>query len=197
MFLIIIELIGTIAFAASGAMVAINKKMDVFGVAMLGLFTSVGGGIIRDVLIGVVPPSTFQHPEYGILGICVSIITFLPPVRRRVNLDHPAWVLIDSIGLGVFVVIGVQTAMRFDNFLFEICLGTITGVGGGVLRDICAREMPMIFVRHFYACACIIGAAICALIYPYSDLAAMIIGAVSIIILRLFAAKYKWHLPKA
>lgn len=193
----ILEIIGTVAFAASGAMVGINKQMDIFGVAMLGVFTAVGGGMIRDVLIGATPTWALKNPIFTLIAIAVSIITFLPPVRRKVNLDHPAWVLIDAIGLGVFVVLGVQTASRFNSFFMEIVLGTITGVGGGVLRDICAMEMPVIFVRHFYACAGIIGAFVCAIIYPLNPIVAMIVGTILIVVLRMIAAKYKWHLPKA
>lgn len=196
-FIYAIELIGTIAFAASGAMVAINKKMDMFGVAMLGVFTAVGGGIVRDLLIGDTPPWALKNPIFTVLAIIVSLIAFLPSVRKKVNLDHPVWVFIDAIGLGLFVVLGVQKAVQFNSFFIEVVIGTVTGVGGGMLRDICAREMPVIFVRHFYACACIIGSMVCAIIYPYNSLVAMVVGAILIVVIRMLAAKYKWHLPKA
>ena len=192
-----IELIGTIAFAASGAMVAINKKMDMFGVAMMGVFTAVGGGIIRDILIGDTPPWALKNPMFTVIAIIVSIIAFLPSVRKKVNLDHPVWVFIDAIGLGLFVVLGVQKAVQFNSFFIEVVIGTVTGVGGGMLRDICAREMPVIFARHFYACACIIGSMVCAVIYPYNQLIAMLVGAILIVVIRMLAAKYKWHLPRA
>ena len=188
---------GTIAFSVSGALVGIKKKMDVFGVTMLGLITAVGGGIFRDLIIGVNPPKAFQNPLYAFIAIAVAIITFLPAVRKLINLDQKLWVFIDAIGLAVFTVIGVKAGQQFNNIFLEIFLGTVTGVGGGVVRDICAQEMPMIFVRHFYACASIAGALICAVLYPINSGIAVILGITVIIILRMLAAKYKWHLPKA
>ena len=194
---LICEIMGTIAFSVSGALVGIKKKMDVFGVTMLGLITAVGGGVFRDLIIGVNPPKAFQNPLYAFIAIAVAIITFLPAVRKLINLDQKLWVFIDAIGLAVFTVIGVKAGQQFNNIFLEIFLGTVTGVGGGVVRDICAQEMPMIFVRHFYACASIAGALICAVIYPVNSGIAVILGITVIIILRMLAAKYKWHLPKA
>lgn len=192
-----VEIIGTIAFAVSGAMVGIRNKMDIFGVAILGMTTAIGGGCIRDILLGQIPPLSLQHPLYAILGIAVSLLVFLPPVRKKVDPDSFDIIIADSLGLGAFVVAGVKTAMPYDNLFLEVFIGTITGVGGGVLRDIFAAEKPMIFVKHFYAMAAIIGALICAALFPYGEKLAMMTGAAVIIILRLCAAKFKWHLPKA
>ena len=192
-----LEILGTVAFAVSGAMVAIDKKMDILGVAILGMTTAVGGGIVRDVIIGVTPPVAFSNPLYALLAIAVSCVVFLPFIRRHVNPDSMLFVIVDAIGLGTFAVIGVISGLPFGNLFLEIFLGTLTGVGGGILRDVFAAEKPMVFVKHFYASACIIGAVLCAVIYPYSRNIAMLTGIVSVIVLRILAARYKWHLPKA
>ena len=193
----ILEIIGTIAFAVSGAVVGIRKKMDILGVVTLGIITAVGGGILRDIIIGVVPPTAFRDPIYALIAIATGIIAFLPFIRKRINLDHFIWILADSIGLGAFTMIGVSTGAATDNLFLQVFLGVLTGVGGGVIRDICSGDIPMIFVKHFYACPCIIGAIICAILNRYDPDLAIVVGFAVILILRLLAAKFKWHLPKA
>ncbi len=192
-----LEIIGTIAFAISGAMVGIEKKMDIFGVLVLGMTTAVGGGIIRDLLIGVVPPMAFQEPVYALTAIAVSIIVFLPFVRNRINKISKMILLMDSIGLGIFTVIGIRAAASFNNIFLSIFLALVTGVGGGVLRDVFAQDRPMIFVKHFYASAAIIGAVVSLLLWNINVETSMIVGSVTVIVLRILAAKFRWHLPKA
>lgn len=193
----ILEIIGTIAFAVSGAVVGIRKKMDILGVVTLGIITAVGGGILRDIIIGVVPPTAFRDPIYALIAIATGIIAFLPFIRKRINLDHFIWILADSIGLGAFTMIGVSTGAATDNLFLQVFLGVLTGVGGGVIRDICSGDIPMIFVKHFYACPCIIGAVACAVLNRYDPDLAIVSGFAIILILRLLAAKFRWHLPKA
>ena len=193
----ILEIIGTIAFAVSGAVVGIRKKMDILGVVTLGIITAVGGGILRDIIIGVVPPTAFRDPIYALIAIATGIIAFLPFIRKRINLDRFIWILADSIGLGAFTMIGVSTGAATDNLFLQVFLGVLTGVGGGVIRDICSGDIPMIFVRHFYACPCIIGAVACAVLNRYDPDLAIVSGFAIILILRLLAAKFRWHLPKA
>ena len=193
----ILEIIGTIAFSVSGAVVGIKKKMDILGVVTLGIITAVGGGILRDIIIGVVPPTAFRNPAYTLIAIAVAVLAFFPFVSRKINLDHFIWILADSIGLGAFTMIGVSSGTAFNNLFLEVFLGVLTGVGGGVIRDICSGDIPMIFVKHFYACPCIIGAIICAVLNRYDPDLAILVGFAVILILRLLAAKFKWHLPKA
>lgn len=193
----ILEIIGTVAFSVSGAVVAIQKKMDILGVATLGVITAIGGGVFRDILIGKTPPAAFNNPVYAVVAIVAAIITFLPVVSKRINLDRFIWVLVDSIGLGAFTMIGASAGTSFNNVFFEIFLGVTTGVGGGVVRDICAGNLPMIFIKHFYACPCIIGAVVFSVLNKYNADIAVILGFTVIVTLRLLAAKYKWHLPKA
>ena len=193
----VLEIIGTIAFVISGAMVGIEKKMDIFGVLVLGMTTAVGGGIIRDLLIGVVPPMAFQEPVYALTAIAVSIVVFLPFVRNRINKISKTILLMDSIGLGIFTVIGLRAGAPFENAFLSIFLALVTGVGGGVLRDVFAQDRPMIFVKHFYASAAIIGAVVSLLLWNINVETSMIVGAATVIVLRILAAKFRWHLPKA
>ena len=195
----ILEILGTIAFAISGATVALEKKMDIFGVAVLGMATAVGGGIIRDLILGNTPPAAFQEPVYAITAFAVALVCFCPPVRRHLDTNSIIILIPDSIGLGIFTVIGTIAGLQSSetNLFLSIFVGVTTGVGGGVLRDIFAGNMPYIFIKHFYACASILGAIACAVLWkPFGNLIAMIIGAALTIILRFLAAKYRWKLPK-
>ena len=199
----ILELIGTVAFAVSGAMVALKKNMDIFGVAILGLTTAVGGGALRDILLGNTPPVMFREPVYALLAIFVSIVVFIPQVRHLLTHNHALYdrmmLVMDSLGLGIFTVVGINTAYELSNdytFFLLVFVGTITGVGGGVLRDVMAGDTPYIFVKHVYACVSAVGAVLCAALYvPLGKAPAMFLGALTVIIIRLLAAHYKWSLP--
>lgn len=201
----VFEIIGVIAFALSGATVAIKSKMDIFGVATLGLTTAVGGGVIRDLLLGVSPPSMLLNPLPALLAIFVSIITFLPFMQRLIfeknKLTTHLILFADAIGLGVFTIIGVNTvfiSLESPNIFICAILGVITGVGGGVLRDVMSKNKPYIFVKHFYASASLIGAVVYSLIHPYfNPIISSLICIFLIIILRMLAARYHWKLPKA
>ncbi len=202
--LFILEIIGTIAFAVSGAVVGIQKKMDIFGVCILGLTASVGGGILRDLILNITPPAAFQNPVFALTALLVSILFFVPAVRNAFEHRkfYEALILVmDSIGLGLFTVVGVQVAtaaMPERNLFLITFVGVLTGVGGGLLRDVFAGNTPYIFIKHFYACASIIGAWTCALLWPLTgSAAAMIAGAAVTVILRLLAARFRWSLPRA
>lgn len=199
------EIIGTVAFAVSGALVGVRKKMDIFGVVMLGIVTAVGGGVLRDVILGSTPPKTFQNPVYTIVAVISSLVVFPVTVQNKINkhnlLYERLMLWMDSIGLGVFTVVGVQSAYLIseDYSIFLLAfVGTLTGVGGGVMRDIMAGDMPQIFVKHFYACASLIGAILCSALWKtFGSASSMILGAVAITGIRLCAAYFKWNLPKA
>lgn len=201
----IFEIIGTIAFSISGAIVAIEKKMDILGVVILGLTTGVGGGVIRDIVIGNTPCQAFVNPIYSLIAIVVAIIIFLPSVRSKVMQENPKFqsflLVMDSIGLGIFTVVGIATAYEVipDHGLFLLVfVGTVTGVGGGAMRDIMAGNTPYIFVKHFYACASIIGALITACIWDHVGMVpAMFIGTGIVVVLRILAATFHWELPRA
>ena len=201
----IFEIIGTIAFSISGAIVAIEKKMDILGVMILGLTTGVGGGVLRDIVIGNTPAQAFVNPVYSVLSIIVAFIIFLPPVREKVMEDNKYFqnflLLRDSIGLGIFTVVGIATAYEAvpDHGLFLLVfVGTVTGVGGGAMRDIMAGNTPYIFVKHFYACASIIGALVCSFMWDSVGMfPAMFTGAGVVVVLRILAATFRWELPRA
>lgn len=202
--LLIFEMIGVVAFAASGAMTALEKGMDIFGVSILGLTTAVGGGVIRDLILGITPPMTFQNPVYATIAILTSVIVFFIVVRypsfTEKRYYEISMLIMDSIGLGVFTVIGINTAYSLDSdfsMFLLIFVGVVTGVGGGVMRDMMAGNPPYVFIKHFYACASIIGAVICVFAWSYlGDVTSMLLGTASVIVLRLFAAHFRWSLPK-
>lgn len=204
-FILILELIGTVAFSISGAMTAIKKNMDIFGVIILGLTTAVGGGIIRDLILGITPPATFQNPIYATTAILTAIVVFLPVVQRLFHRYQRAYDILmlamDSLGLGIFSVIGVQAAFAqsssYSMFLMAF-VGVITGVGGGVIRDMMAGNTPYIFVKHIYACASLAGALSCVLLWkPLGGAVAMAIGTILVVLIRFLSAHFRWSLPKA
>ena len=204
-FLLILEIIGTVAFAVSGAMTGLSKKMDIFGVVILGLTTAVGGGMIRDLVLGLTPPAMFTNPIYAAVAAVVSVIVFLPAVRRWLTaygrVREILMLVMDSLGLGVFTVVGIQrayTATDHRGLFLLVFVGVVSGVGGGLLRDVMAGQTPYIFVKHVYASASIIGAILCAALWaPLGATMAMILGASVILAIRLLAAHYHWSLPKA
>lgn len=202
--LLIFEIIGTVAFAFSGAMVGLSKKMDIFGVTVLGIVTAVGGGVIRDIVLGLTPPATFKNPVYISVAIAVSIILFIPSVRRflfkKQNAFDKAMLFMDSVGLGIFTAVGVETACIAEhrNLFLLVFVGMITGIGGGVLRDVLSGNTPYIFVKHFYASASLIGALVFIVFWKFFGQSAATLGcAFSVTVLRLLAAKFRWSLPKA
>ena len=202
----IMELVGTVAFASSGAMVGIEKHMDIFGVNVLGVTTAVGGGIFRDLILGIHPPMTFSDPVYAGVAALVSTLLFLTAYgNMRVRSDHmkhwleQAMLLFDALGLGIFTVVGIQMAVNCGygegNRFLLVFVGVITGVGGGLIRDVMAGNRPYILVKHIYACASILGAIACVLLRgPLGELAAMIIGTAVVVLIRLLAIRYRWNL---
>lgn len=204
-FIFFLEVLGTMAFSVSGAMTGIRRNMDIFGVMILGLTTAVGGGMLRDIVLGAAPPRVFSSPIYILLAMGVALLTFLPALRRRMMKNQVMFDeilrIMDALGLGVFTVVGVQVGFEtgYDlGFFLLTFLGTITGVGGGVLRDMMAGDRPYIFVKHVYACASIAGAALCSLLWqPAGRLVAMMAGLATVVTLRILAARFRWSLPRA
>lgn len=200
------ELIGTVAFASSGAMLAIRKEMDVFGVCVLGVTTSVGGGLIRDLILGLFPPIMFSSPVYTLVAIGVSLLLFLLLYRNRRFLHgkvaaayERVMLVFDAVGLGIFTVVGINTALEagYQQRFLLIFVGVLTGVGGGLLRDTMAQVKPYILTKHVYACASITGALVCVLTRSFlGHLNSMITGAAVVMLIRFLAAHYRWNLPR-
>lgn len=201
----VFELFGTVAFAISGAITGLKKKMDIFGVVILAVVTAVGGGAIRDIVLGNTPPMTFRNPVYALVAVATGILTFIPAVRRLAGKNPKVFdiflLVTDSVGLGIFTVMGIRTAINLnhgENMFLLVFVGVVTGVGGGLLRDVMAGNTPYIFVKHIYASASLAGAVLCVLLWkPLGATAAMSISAAVIIVIRFLAARFKWSLPKA
>ena len=200
----IFEIFGVVAFALSGALTAMKKDMDIFGACVLGMTTSIGGGIIRDLILDITPPVAFLNPTHAIIGFAVPAITYLPFIQKYFTVSHRTYDIIlliaDSVGLGVFTVVGVNScfsAIASPNFFTAIFLGVITGVGGGIMRDVLALNLPKVFIKHFYACASILGATTTFLLRLFLDtITASILGIVVVVSLRILASLLRWKLPK-
>ena len=203
----IFEMIGAVAFASSGALVGIRKNMDIFGVNVLGITTAVGGGCIRDIILGITPPKMFQNFSYVGASILISCILFTIFYLNQELLSsrfletyERVMISLDAIGLGVFTVMGIRTAIEasFENNIFLlIFVGAVTGIGGGMLRDIMAGMSPFVFVKHVYAIASILGAVCYIILRLYiRDTISLFLGAAVVIIIRLLAAHFRWNLPR-
>ena len=202
----VFEIIGVIAFSLSGALTAMKKEMDIFGACVLGMTTAIGGGIIRDLILGVTPPAAFVNPLQAVLGLAIPAVTYLPFIqkffaRNKHRVQALSLMIADSVGLGVFTVVGVNACfsnLSNPNFFTAVFLGVITGVGGGVIRDVFSMNLPKIFVKHFYACASIVGAIVAFLmrVWLKDVLLASMSGAIVVITLRFLASFLRWNLPK-
>ena len=189
-------------------MVAIRKQLDLLGIIVLGVTTAVGGGMIRDLLIGIHPPTLFVKPIYVLVAFISVLLLFLVIRSRRLSMEmleskyyEQVMNLLDSIGLGTFTVTGINTAINagFQDYNFlMIFLGVLTGVGGGVLRDMMVGLIPAVLKKHVYACASLAG-AICyvILLHKTKNEITMVFSAILVVIIRILAKKYKWNLPKA
>ena len=202
------EIIGTVAFAASGAMIAIERELDMFGVAFLGIFAAVGGGIMRDLMLGIMPPSAFRDSTYVAVAMVTALVVFLfawldqRRYRKRYALMDRIINLLDAIGLGIFGVVGVETAMGMghqDNVFLCIFMGMTTGVGGGILRDLFSQTVPAVLKKRIYAVASIAGCTVYYLLRhtALASALAMLTGTLITILIRLFSTHYHWNLPTA
>lgn len=203
--MLLFEIIGTVAFSISGAFVAIRKGMDLLGVLVMGLVTAVGGGVIRDVVTGSVPPKAFTDPGYAGLAIVVAAIAFV--IEWKIKKDKSTTsqtfekilFLSDSVGLATFTVFGircVQEQLGNDNYALLIFVGVITGVGGGVLRDLFANTVPSIFRKHVYATASIVGACSFLLAEKFvGQNTAAVLSLIITVLIRVLAGHFQWNLP--
>lgn len=203
----IIESIGIIAFAVTGAIVAIKKGFDIFGIIVLGVITAVGGGAIRDIILGIEPPFMFQNPIYVLIAFITSCISFIAVRTLRLrfkksrNFFSEVINFFDAIGLGIFAVTGTNTAIinGFEDKQFLcIFVGVITGIGGGMLRDILARKIPFVLYKDIYAVAAIVGASLFYYMHKsgLNEMACIFLPITVTIIIRVLAPIYSLHLPK-
>lgn len=202
----VLEMVGVAAFAVSGVMVAVARELDLLGALVLGAITSVGGGVIRDILLGVLPPAMFVDPRYVIAAVGVSLVTFVVALclgdrfLQRIERLGPLINALDAVGLGIFVTVGVDAAVRAgygDNAFLAVFVGTMTGVGGGILRDQLVGRVPMVLQKHVYVLAAIAG-AIAYYVMLRLDLlrpVALCLSSAIVVVIRLLAAHYRWNLP--
>jgi uncharacterized membrane protein YeiH len=193
-----LDLVGSFAFALSGAVSAVKHKIDLFGVLVLSFVAATAGGITRDVLIGAVPPASIQDWRYMSLSIVAGVVTFYWfPLTTRMK--SPVQIF-DALGLGLFAVTGASKAIAFDlGPGAAVLMGMLTGIGGGVARDLLVSEVPVVFTAELYAVAALAGAAVVVFghaVFPKSAPVAAIGGIVCVAI-RLIAVRRGWKLPVA
>ena len=200
------EIAGTIAFAISGALVGISRRMDIFGILVLALSTAIGGGIIRDVLVGNIPPNSFKTSLYIVLTTVITFIIFF--IYRNQILRYMSrrklrkmYLLADTLGLASFTVTG--TTIGFNAYpeypLFAITLGLITAVGGGIIRDVLAQRIPSVLQEEIYALPSIIGGIVFYLIAIIGDDYWYLASPISFFVvffLRMIGFYYHLSLPK-
>ena len=197
-FIYVLDLFGTMAFAVTGAFKAIEHKADIVGIIILATITGLAGGTIRDIVFGKTLPNSLIDPAYVIITVISAIVLFLlySKMKKHWNL----FLKFDAVGLGVFTVIGGTFAYNLFgmNFLIIVLSGMLTGIGGGILRDVFVNQTPIVFVKELYASASFIGAIVFyfTLLITNEVYAATILGIVLTTGLRLVAMKYNWNLPR-
>ena len=205
--LLVLEIIGTVAFALSGAFVAIKARLDIFGVLFIGCITAVGGGMTRDILIGKIPPTVFSNLYILLIAALASLAAFVVAYIYRKKFDRVLEKIehvnnvFDALGLAAFSVMGTEIAFvegLSNNAVLSVVLGMLTGVGGGIFRDILTDTTPYIFKKHVYALASIGGAILYFVLRTYVEgtLISSLAGMLFVFLIRMFAAKYRWSLPK-
>jgi len=202
----VFEMIGIVAFAVSGAMVAINKRVDVFGVILCSVITALGGGIIRDVLIGISPPKFFSSYVYVLGAVITATIVFIvayifkDEYQKRSTMIDTVNNVFDAIGLGIFTVTGAKIAYESGfttNGILVVTLATLTGIGGGILRDVMLTEIPFVLKKRVYALASIIGATTYHLLFTHGVhyRVATVITVIIVFVIRICATVFEWDLP--
>ncbi|NNE75762.1 MAG: trimeric intracellular cation channel family protein [Pricia sp.] len=196
MFYFVIDILGTIAFAISGVLVAMDKKLDLFGIFIIAFVTAVGGGTLRDLLIGNTPVLWMRETIY-VFVITAAVIFALFFANQLKHLRKTLF-LFDTIGIGLFTMLGIEKGLSADlSPIMCVALGTITASFGGVIRDILCNEIPVIFRKEIYATACILGGSsyFVLILLPFDGTYAYIAAILIIIIVRLLAVKFKIALP--
>ena len=194
----VLDWVGTLAFALSGGLLGVKKRFDLFGVLFLSFVVSVVGGLIRDVLIGAVPPVAITDVHYFAIAMIAGLITFY--WYPRVASHQRQILLLDAVGLGLFAVIGAQKAIDHGiNLVMAAILGMLTGIGGGMTRDVLAGDIPFVLRGDLYALAALAGAAIVSIgtVLGVPPTYPMLLGAAVCIFLRLMAIYRSWRAPVA
>ena len=192
--LVLLDIFGTVIFAITGSLVGKQKQMDIFGVVVLALVTALGGGTLRDVLLGQLPVFWISQPEIIVICIVTALMTFA--LSDRIPFPRRTLLLSDAIGLATFSVIGAQAAITFHPII-AIIMGGMTGTAGGIIRDLLSDKIPVILRRDIYATAAMSGASVFVLLHHNAinnDLA-LFLGATVTLVIRLLAIRRRWNLP--
>lgn len=205
--LLVLEIIGTISFAVSGALVGVRARLDIFGVVFVGVITAFGGGIMRDLLLGRIPPAVFGNTYMIALALVSSIVVFIisyingykfNELNEKIERINNVF---DAIGLAAFSTIGTEIALSAgysENLVFSVTLGMLTGIGGGIMRDIMTDTTPFVFKKHVYAVASLIGSLIYYRLRQGNNniIVVSVFAMVIIFCIRMLATEYRWSLPK-
>ncbi|MFD2528192.1 MULTISPECIES: trimeric intracellular cation channel family protein [Polaribacter] len=194
----VLDILGTFAFAVSGALVASDKKFDLFGVIIIAFVTAVGGGMLRDVLINAHPINWIADLNYLYVIFTAVVFTFL--FKSKIAFLSRTMFLFDTIGISVFTLLGLQKGLSFNlHPIIALIMGMISAVFGGVLRDVLTNKVPLIFEKEIYASACLAGGIIYLLLFKFSILPEkfiFIIAALVVITIRAISVKYHLKLPR-
>jgi uncharacterized membrane protein YeiH len=193
----VLDILGTFAFAISGALVALDKKLDIFGVIIIAFVTAVGGGMLRDILIDAHPINWIGDLNYLYIIFSAVIFTFL--FKSKIAYLSKTLFLFDTIGIGVFTLLGLQKGLSYDlHPLVAVIIGMISAVFGGVLRDVLTNRVPLIFEKEIYASACLAGGVMYLTLNYFSveENINFIISASVVVIIRVVAVKFSLELPK-
>lgn len=206
-FFLVLETVGVISFAVSGAIAAIDKEIDLFGVLFLSLVTAFGGGLLRDVLIGRTPAFFSAYFHIASAAAAALIVFLVAALLKKRYVVREALIgrinnYFDAVGLGIFAVTGAKACMSagYTSALVAISLGMITGIGGGMVRDLCLKEIPFVLKKHVYAVAALAGAATYYLAFRVahiSEYIALSLGIAAVVAIRLLATKFKLNIPRA
>jgi uncharacterized membrane protein YeiH len=192
-----LDLFGTMAFAVTGAIKAVEHKLDIFGVIFLAAITGLAGGIIRDVVLGKIPPSGISEISYASIAIVTAVAVFF--LYHRIKSQMGLFLTFDAVGLGVFTIIGATIALNIYGFniLLMVFAGMITAIGGGIIRDALVNETPLVFRKELYASISFVGVLLYIfLLYEGMNLEiANIVCIILITVFRIMAIHYRWNLP--
>ena len=194
-FILIFDLIGTFVFAISGVMTAIEKKFDIIGATIIGLVTAIGGGTLRDLLIGSTPVGWMQNEIYIYIILlavpfCYLFKAFILKLRKSIF-------LFDTIGIGLFTILGIEKTLSLElSIIAAILMGISSAVFGGIIRDVLCNEVPLIFRKEIYASACLAGGLVYVFLEHFLAFPGwnMIISITVVMLIRVLAVRYKWHL---
>jgi len=196
LFYFAIDILGTIAFAISGVLVAMDKKLDIFGVFIIAFVTALGGGTLRDIIIGQTPVGWLQQPTY--LYTVIAAVLFAILFQSRLKFLRKSLFLFDTLGIGLYTMVGVEKGLAADlSPIMCVGLGTMTACFGGVIRDILCNEIPVIFRKEIYATACILGGSGYFLLkqFPIDDTYSYAISIILVILMRIVAVRFSIQLP--